>query len=119
MARYNSQIVEHVVAAKTEELLARFVQGFEDEQVVRWGAPIGSHGADVISVSTKTGQVTLWDAKFRTAGVAIQNPNVCAWFGRSCKCNRPSGRGHQDEHGIVTEHSGAGAHEFTKRRHKH
>jgi hypothetical protein len=31
-----------------------------------------SHGADVISVNMRTGEVTLWDAKFRSANVAIQ-----------------------------------------------
>ncbi len=42
-------------------------------QVVWWGDPIGAHGADVISVNTKTGEVTLWDAKYRTDSVTIQH----------------------------------------------
>jgi filamentous hemagglutinin len=42
-----------------------------DQQVVVWGGPIGSHGADVISVDTRTGAVTLWDAKYRSGNVMI------------------------------------------------
>jgi len=36
------------------------------------GDKIGSHGADVISVNIQTGRVTLWDAKYRSAVVRIQ-----------------------------------------------
>ena len=49
---------------------------------MRWGDPIGRHGADVISVNTKTGQVTLWDSKYRSGNVRIkptqtfQNPKA-------------------------------------------
>ena len=43
-----------------------------DEVVVRWGDTIGSHGSDVISVNIKTGDVTLWDAKFRSNAVRVQ-----------------------------------------------
>ena len=39
---------------------------------MRWGDPIGSHGADVVSVNIKTGEVTLWDSKFRSGSVRIQ-----------------------------------------------
>jgi hypothetical protein len=62
----------HRTAAEAEERLARAVHDLPDEVVVRWGDPIGSHGADVISVNTKTGKVTLWDAKYRSASVRIQ-----------------------------------------------
>lgn len=47
--------------------------GLPDEQVVRWGDPIGSHGADVISVNRRTGEVTLWDAKYRASSARIQH----------------------------------------------
>jgi filamentous hemagglutinin len=48
------------------------VHDLPDEAVVRWGDKIGSHGADVVSVNTKTGDVTLWDAKYRSNEVRIQ-----------------------------------------------
>ena len=40
--------------------------------MVRWGDPTGSHGSDVVSVNIKTGEVTLWDSKFRSGSVPIQ-----------------------------------------------
>ena len=43
-----------------------------DEVVVSWGNKIGTHGADVISVNMKTGEVTLWDAKYRGSPRTIQ-----------------------------------------------
>ena len=44
----------------------------QDSSFVRWGDPIGTHGADVISVNVKTGGVTLWDSKFRSGNVRVQ-----------------------------------------------
>jgi filamentous hemagglutinin len=38
-----------------------------NETVVRWGDAIGTNGNDIISVNQATGQVTLWDSKYRTA----------------------------------------------------
>lgn len=32
---------------------------------------IGRHGADVISVDVKTGEVTLWDSKYRSGDVKL------------------------------------------------
>ena len=62
----------HRSAAEAEEALARTIHALPDEVVVRWGDPIGSHGADVISVNMKTGKVTLWDNKLRSRPGAIQ-----------------------------------------------
>lgn len=39
--------------------------------VVRWGAPVGQHGSDVVSVKPVTGEVKLWDSKYRSAPVKI------------------------------------------------
>ncbi len=50
----------HASAAAAEEELANTVHNLPDEAVVRWGDPIGTRGADVISVNLKTGRVTLW-----------------------------------------------------------
>jgi len=71
----------HQTAAAEEEL-ARTVQGLPDQAVVRWGDPIGTHGSDVISVDIKNGDVTLWDAKFRSANVTIK-PSPTFTFGSS------------------------------------
>lgn len=70
--RFNPDIAAHANGAAAEEQLAQTVQGLPNQQVVRWGDPIGSHGADVISVDTQTGDVTLWDSKYRSADVTIQ-----------------------------------------------
>ena len=52
--------------ARLESALARGIhQHIPNESVVSWGDPIGAHGADVVSVNTQSGQVTLWDTKFR------------------------------------------------------
>jgi filamentous hemagglutinin len=64
-------VPSHAKAAAAEAELASKVHGMPDQQVVVWGDPIGSHGADVISVDTRTGAVTLWDAKYRSENVRI------------------------------------------------
>jgi hypothetical protein len=70
VSRYSWQ--GHQNAAKAEKELAETVHSLPDQVVVRWGDPIGAHGADVISVNQRTGAVTLWDAKFRSGNVTIQ-----------------------------------------------
>ncbi len=74
--RYDPEIYAHAVAADAEERLAHVVQSIPDEQVVRWGDRIGTHGADVISVNRRTGEVTLWDAKYRGSDVRILHSNT-------------------------------------------
>ncbi len=74
--RFNPENVSHVNAAITETQLALAVHNVPDQQVIRWGDPIGSHGADVISVNTKTGEVTLWDAKYRGDTVTIRQSST-------------------------------------------
>ncbi len=69
--RFNPDVPAHVLGADAEAQLARAVQSMENMQVVRWGDPIGAHGADVISVNTLTGEVYLWDAKYRSAATAL------------------------------------------------
>jgi filamentous hemagglutinin len=46
----------------------RFLDAYylTDEIVIRWGDGGGTHGADIITVNSKTGRVTLWDTKWRT-----------------------------------------------------
>jgi filamentous hemagglutinin len=70
--RFNPSNTPHANAAAAEESLARTVHNLPDEAVVRWGDPIGSHGSDVISVNVQTGEVTLWDSKFRSGNVKVQ-----------------------------------------------
>jgi filamentous hemagglutinin len=69
--RYHPDVSSHAKAAAAEAELASKVHGMPDQQVVVWGGPIGSHGADVISVDTRTGAVTLWDAKYRSENVKV------------------------------------------------
>ncbi len=56
----------HRRAAEAEEALARQVHDMDDQMVISWGDQIGTHGADVISVNHRTGEVHLWDAKYRS-----------------------------------------------------
>ena len=62
----------HRTAAEAEEALARTVHSLPDEVVVHWGKPVTANGPDVISVNTKTGEVTLWDSKYRGKPRTIQ-----------------------------------------------
>ena len=61
----------HQTAAIVERELAVTVHSMPNEIVVSWGDKIGAHGADVVSVNVHTGEVTLWDAKFRTRVVTL------------------------------------------------
>jgi filamentous hemagglutinin len=40
---------------------------------LKYGDAISRHGSDIISVDVKTGQVTLWDSKFRSNAVPIKD----------------------------------------------
>jgi hypothetical protein len=68
----------HKNAAEAEEELAKTIHNapppptLRDEVVLRWGDVIGTHGADVISINWNTGQVTLWDSKYRSNPVTVQ-----------------------------------------------
>jgi len=50
--------------------LANTVASLPNQTVVSYGDAVGTHGADVVSVDSETGNVTLWDSKFRSG---IQN----------------------------------------------
>lgn len=64
----NPNIANSHVNAYTGELrLANVVAGQPNQIVVRYGDPVGTHGADVVSVNSVTGEVYLWDNKFRSA----------------------------------------------------
>jgi hypothetical protein len=62
VARHGNKTT-HVAGAEAEAHLAWRVHNMPDEVVVRWGAPVTSNGADVISVNLRTGTASLWDAK--------------------------------------------------------
>jgi hypothetical protein len=62
----------HANAAAAEGDLALSVQSIPDEVVVSWGDKIGTHGADAVSVNTRTGVPTLWDAKYRGSAIIIR-----------------------------------------------
>ncbi|WP_267085908.1 hemagglutinin repeat-containing protein [Xanthomonas sacchari] len=55
-----------------EELrLANTVANLPDQVVVKYGDAVGAHGADVVSVNVATGEVTLWDNKFRSGSSRV------------------------------------------------
>ncbi|MDG4952736.1 hemagglutinin repeat-containing protein [Actinobacillus equuli] len=49
--------------------LANSIQETPNRQVIKWGNSTGTNGSDVISVNTKTGEVELWDNKYRSGSV--------------------------------------------------
>ncbi|MGC5832380.1 hemagglutinin [Ralstonia pseudosolanacearum] len=54
--------------------LANTIAQLPNQTVVRYGDAIGTHGADVVSVNASTGEVTLWDNKYRS-GATMLNPS--------------------------------------------
>jgi len=59
----NSQVNGYVGELK----LANDVAALPNQTVVQYGDAIGTHGADVVSVDSATGEVTLWDNKYRSS----------------------------------------------------
>ncbi|WP_446479745.1 beta strand repeat-containing protein [Burkholderia pseudomallei] len=57
----------HWTGYQGEINLANAVASLPNETVVRWGDAVGTNGNDIVSVSSSTGQVTLWDNKYRSA----------------------------------------------------
>uniref|UniRef100_UPI001F495E42 VENN motif pre-toxin domain-containing protein n=1 Tax=Xanthomonas euvesicatoria TaxID=456327 RepID=UPI001F495E42 len=55
----------HLNGYVSELRLANTVANIPDEIVVKYGNKAGVKGADVVSVNTLTGEVSLWDSKFR------------------------------------------------------
>ncbi|HWV14976.1 MAG TPA: hemagglutinin repeat-containing protein [Cellvibrio sp.] len=52
--------------------LANKIAALPNQVVVSYGDKVGTHGADIISVDSVTGEVTLWDNKFRNNPGNIQ-----------------------------------------------
>jgi hypothetical protein len=64
----------HQVGYQSELRLANEVVGL-NHAVLKYGDVIGRQGADIISVNPRTGEVVLWDAKYRSADVSLaQSP---------------------------------------------
>lgn len=64
----------HMAGYQGEVRLANEVAG-QGQAVVKWGDKIGAQGNDIISVNSMTGEVVLWDNKFRSASTGItQSP---------------------------------------------
>ncbi|MCC8484877.1 hemagglutinin repeat-containing protein, partial [Xanthomonas campestris] len=55
----------HLNGYASELRLANTVANIPDEIVVKYGNKAGVKGADVVSVNALTGEVSLWDSKFR------------------------------------------------------
>ncbi|TCS32902.1 filamentous hemagglutinin [Paucimonas lemoignei] len=70
-AKTENQAYSHMTGYQAEIKLANEVAG-QGQIVVKWGDKIGAHGSDIISINPKSGEVTLWDSKFRSAQTSIQ-----------------------------------------------
>ncbi|NKA93517.1 hemagglutinin [Ralstonia solanacearum] len=68
----NPNIAYSQVNGYTGELnLANTIVQLPNQVVVRYGDAVGTHGADVVSVNSSTGEVTLWDNKFRSGATKL------------------------------------------------
>jgi hypothetical protein len=70
-ARSEAQANSHVEGYRAEIRLANEVASL-DYSVVKWGDKVGGHGSDIVSVNPRTGEVVLWDSKFRSSDVGLQ-----------------------------------------------
>ncbi|USI74474.1 hemagglutinin repeat-containing protein [Sphingomonas morindae] len=66
----------HLNGFKAELELANTIAALPNQQVISYGAKIGTQGADVISVDVTTGMVTLWDSKWRSASGMIKSSDT-------------------------------------------
>jgi hypothetical protein len=69
-ARTENQYYSHLVGYQFELRLANEV-ALSNQLVVKYGDVIGRTGADIISVNPRTGDVVLWDSKYRSADVSL------------------------------------------------
>ena len=73
----NPNIAFSQVNGYTGELnLANTIVQLPNQTVVRYGDAVGTHGADVVSVNSSTGEVSLWDNKFRSGANGLQPSNT-------------------------------------------
>jgi Possible hemagglutinin (DUF637) len=70
-ATTESQAYSHLTGFQGEINLANEVAA-QGQTVVKWGGPVGTNGSDVISVNPNTGEVLLWDGKFRSSPTTIE-----------------------------------------------
>jgi hypothetical protein len=70
--RFDADRQSHVLGAQGEKELAEALQRLPDQVVVEWGDRIGTHGADAITVNLRTGEVILWDSKYRSSPTKIK-----------------------------------------------
>ncbi|MFK0165925.1 hemagglutinin repeat-containing protein [Rhizobium sp. NPDC090279] len=63
----------HINGFNAEIDLANQVADLPGQQVLKYGDAVGTHGADIISVDVKTGDIFLWDSKFRSSAVSIKS----------------------------------------------
>ena len=61
----------HVSGFLAEIRLANEIAA-QGQVVVKWGGAIGTRGNDLISINPATGEVALWDSKYRSATTSIQ-----------------------------------------------
>jgi len=75
----------HRNGAAGEVLMGRWLRRYHPgEIIVAKPGAIGRHGADWITVNSKTGTVSLWDAKFRST---LRNVRMSSTFARSGNTN--------------------------------
>jgi hypothetical protein len=77
--------LRHIKGLWGETKFAHYLHYMTDEIVIRWGDGVGTHGADIITVNSKTGRVTLWDTKWRTNPTMIGPSKTFSESGRLSK----------------------------------
>jgi hypothetical protein len=75
-ARSEAAAYSHYIGYQAELRLANEVVA-TNKVVLKYGDPIGRHGADFVSVDPNSGAVTLWDSKCRARGGTLeQSPTI-------------------------------------------
>ncbi len=75
----------HIEGYKAEIRLASEIAGNGVDKVIHFGDRTGTNGADVISINKTTGEVTLWDSKYRSVGAAPDDSMTFSNEGRRKK----------------------------------
>jgi filamentous hemagglutinin len=70
-ARSEAAAYSHYIGYQAELRLANEVVA-TNQVVLKYGDPIGRHGADIVSVDPNSGAVTLWDSKYRARGGTLE-----------------------------------------------
>ncbi|MEK1894656.1 MAG: hypothetical protein AAAB20_15510 [Rhizobium sp.] len=77
--------VAHIEGYRAEIRLASEIAAGGKDKVIHFGDRTGTNGADVISINRETGEVTLWDSKYRSVRATADDSPTFVQDGRRNK----------------------------------